>query len=87
MKWERLALPKYLGGWDIKNIKFFNMALFLRYLWSGVFYDGLWSMALKDRYMKSILYLSGFTSLRNLQLVLLTHGMVSLVFSIGLIDG
>jgi hypothetical protein len=33
VKWQRLAMPKYLGGWGLKNIFFFSKELVTKSVW------------------------------------------------------
>ena len=52
VNWERLSEIKCLGGWDIKNIQWFNTALSMQSMWRGLFGKGLWSEVLRGKYIK-----------------------------------
>jgi hypothetical protein len=42
VKWDRIAKPKELGGWGLKNMYAFNQALVAKSLWRMLFNKGLW---------------------------------------------
>jgi hypothetical protein len=48
--WESISKPKVLGGWGIKNIKWFNIALVLKTIWIGLSGNGLWGEILRAKY-------------------------------------
>ena len=50
---EDLSWPKELGGWGIKNLHLFSIALRLKNLWRILHYKGLWYQVLQLKYMKS----------------------------------
>lgn len=52
MSWERLARPKKLGGQGVKNIFYFGQALAAKSLWRSLFLAGLWSVVIKEEYLK-----------------------------------
>jgi len=51
-RWEKISLPKKLGGWSIKNLSLFNLALSLKIPWRGLFGSRLWSGVLKYKYLQ-----------------------------------
>lgn len=53
-KWERIYLPKSMGGRGIKNIHWFSIALRLKCFWSGSFGTRLCSEVLKSKYLKNL---------------------------------
>ena len=53
--WEFLASPNHMGGWGIKNMTIFNIALFLKNLWRCLFDKGLWINVTKTKYLKNSL--------------------------------
>ena len=51
-KWEHLSWPNEFGGWDIKLLYGFNIALILKNLWSVLLNDGLWHRVILHKYLK-----------------------------------
>ena len=51
-KWMDLSWPKELGGWGIKNLSWFSMALRLKFFWSTLQSGGLWFQVLYCKYIK-----------------------------------
>ena len=49
--WESISKKKQLGGWDIKNIKWFNIALVLKTIWIGLSGNGPWGEILRAKYL------------------------------------
>ena len=49
---EILSKPKNVGGWDIKSLHFFNMALSMKSMWRVLFGKGLWNDVLHGKSMK-----------------------------------
>ena len=49
---ERLALPKSLGGWDVKHMHWFNLTLCLKIFWRTLFGNNLWSKVCLSKYFK-----------------------------------
>lgn len=60
--WQKLALPKTLGGWGLKNLSWFAEALGSKTLWRALFEDGLWSFTVRQKYLHFSL---SFVWLRN----------------------
>ena len=53
VSWKDLLWPKELGGWGIKNLHLFSIALRLKNLWRILHSKGLWYQVLHLKYMKS----------------------------------
>ena len=51
-KWEHLSWPNEFGGWDIKQLHGFSIALRLKNLWSVLLNDGLWHRVILHKYLK-----------------------------------
>ena len=51
--WRDLSWPKEYGGWGIKNLLWFSLALRLKSLWRILHSKGLWFQVLHFKYMKS----------------------------------
>jgi hypothetical protein len=49
--WEHLAKPKHKGGWGIRHIFKFNIALAANSLWRALTSNDIWSMIIKDKYL------------------------------------
>jgi len=52
VKWNIVALPKELRGWDLRNMHVFNLALTIKCLWRFVNNEGLWGRFTKAKYLK-----------------------------------
>ena len=52
--WKHLSWPKENGGWDIKNLHWFNIALRLNFFWMVLQNDGLWHYVLISKYLKNL---------------------------------
>ena len=50
--WKDLSWPKEFGGWGIKNLPWFILALRLKKLWRILHSKGLWYQVLHFKYMK-----------------------------------
>jgi hypothetical protein len=51
--WKKLAIPKDLGGWGLKNIFLFSKALAAKNVWSLIQGSGLWPRVLRAKYFPS----------------------------------
>jgi hypothetical protein len=49
--WDSLAKPKFTGGWGIKNLVLFNIALATKTLWRGLTTIGIWKKVIKEKYL------------------------------------
>lgn len=49
---DTLARPYKFGGWGIKELESFNIALRLKSLWRGIFGNTLWSRLIYKKYIK-----------------------------------
>jgi hypothetical protein len=49
--WEVLSRPKSSGGWGLKNLTHFNLALLAKTLWHTLFDRGLWHNIVMDKYL------------------------------------
>ena len=52
--WQQLSWPKKYGGWGIKNLHWFNLALRLKIFWVALQHDGLWHQVLIHKYLKHV---------------------------------
>ena len=50
--WQRLCAPWRAGGWDIKDIALFNVAILLKTGWRALTVPGLWHYILRAKYWK-----------------------------------
>jgi len=50
--WNLLTRPKVLGGWGLCNLELFSIALRMKSLWRGLLSQNIWSIILKDKYLK-----------------------------------
>ena len=50
--WKKLSWPKEYGGWGIKNLYWFSIALRLKNLWLVLQNDGLWHKVVVCKYLK-----------------------------------
>ena len=53
-KWEIIVWPKDKGGWALKNIFKFSLALRAKRIWLTIFGDSLWSKVLKEKYYRKL---------------------------------
>ena len=51
MKWETVVKSKEFGGWDIKNLCWYSMALHMKSMWIYLIGKGLWNMVIMDKYL------------------------------------
>jgi len=51
VRWERIALPKSMGGWGLKNIFLFSKALVAKGGWRLIKTTSLWTRVLSHKYM------------------------------------
>ena len=49
--WSSISHPKQWGGWGIKHLKVFNIALVAKIMWWALNDSGLWGILLKSKYM------------------------------------
>jgi len=52
VSWQKIFLPKVLGGWDIRQPYWFNIALCIKVAWRALTVKGLWHEVIKVKYMK-----------------------------------
>jgi hypothetical protein len=52
VKWSSLALPKYLGGWGLKNIFLFSKSLAANSSWRLITTDSLWTQVVIQKYIR-----------------------------------
>jgi hypothetical protein len=50
--WKKIAKPKKVGGWGIKNIFMFGQALAEKSLWRCLMMPGLWHEVIMKKYLK-----------------------------------
>jgi hypothetical protein len=48
--WKKLATPKSIGGWGLRNIFFFSRALATKTVWRLIHGASLWAQATKEKY-------------------------------------
>jgi len=51
VRWSKLAMPKVLGGWGIKNLIWFSKALATKSMLSFIHNDMLWGRVLSSKYL------------------------------------
>ena len=51
--WHTISRPYECGGWDIKNLDWFSLALRLKSLWLVLNGNGLWTTIIKYKYLKN----------------------------------
>ena len=51
--WKYLTWPKENGGWGIKNLNWFSIALRLKNLWMVLQNKGLWHQVIISKYLKN----------------------------------
>jgi hypothetical protein len=51
IKWSKLAMPKELGGWGIKNLVWLFRALAAKSMWRSIQNDMLWSRVMSYKYI------------------------------------
>jgi hypothetical protein len=49
--WEKIAKPKLLGGWGLRNLFIFNRALATKSLWQVLMEEGIWHRVIKYKYL------------------------------------
>lgn len=49
-----LSKLRSFGGWGIKDLDLFNLALYAKSMWRGMLDDGLWGKTLRFKYMQRI---------------------------------
>jgi hypothetical protein len=49
--WERIAMPKSLGGWGLKNIFTFSKALAEKCSWRLIKTNSLWTQVVHQKYI------------------------------------
>ena len=54
VEWEAISKPQFLGGWGIKNLSFFNLALCAKCISRCLFDNGLWGKVIRVKYLKNI---------------------------------
>jgi hypothetical protein len=52
INWRKIAKPKKVGGWGIKNIFFFGKALAAKSLWRCLNVPGLWNEVILKKYIR-----------------------------------
>ena len=52
--WQRISHPYAYGGWDVKNLEWFNMALRMKSIRMEINGNDLWSMVLKAKYLQKL---------------------------------
>ena len=50
--WREISWPKEYGGWGIKHLNWFSVALRLKNLWLVLQNDGLWHRVITNKYLK-----------------------------------
>jgi len=51
VRWDRIALPKSLGGWGLKNALLFSKALEGKVVWHLISTSSLWTRVLHQKYI------------------------------------
>jgi hypothetical protein len=66
VRWMKLAMPKQLGGWGIKNIFTFSKALETKRLWRLIYNQMLWGNVMLTKYMAGSPFEEWFCRPKNL---------------------
>lgn len=64
VRWNLLARPKSMGGWGLRRLDLFSLALRMKSLWRSMFSDTLWNKIIKDKYLRNQSVTSWLTSER-----------------------
>ena len=51
--WHTISRPYDLGGWNIKNLDWFSIALRLKSVWIVLKGEGIWSLIINHKYLKN----------------------------------
>ena len=51
VKWEKIAVPKSLGGWGLKNVFIFSKALAAKGVWRLLTTNSLWKEVVEQKYI------------------------------------
>jgi hypothetical protein len=51
--WQTLSKPRRAGGWGLKNLSSFNVALLASTFWRAVTHDSIWHQIIFDKYLDS----------------------------------
>ena len=51
VKWEKIVVPKAMGGWGLKNIFLFSKALAAKGGWHLVHAENLWTRVVVEKYI------------------------------------
>jgi hypothetical protein len=60
VSWKKIAKPKKVGGWGIKNIFSFGKALAAKSLWRCLMVPGLWHEVIHKKYLKKKIVVEWF---------------------------
>ena len=52
VKWDMITRPYAFGGWNVKNLQWFNIALSMKSLWMALSGNGIWNKVLWDKYLR-----------------------------------
>ena len=52
VRWENIACPMEMGGWGLKNMQHFSLALRAKILWLVLCGNNLWSQTIKVKYLQ-----------------------------------
>ena len=76
VKWDIIARPIGKGGWGLKNMFKFSLALRARSLWLDITSGSLWKRVLHGKYFNSFPSYSGYTIKRNSRRAFQIFGLV-----------
>jgi hypothetical protein len=65
VRWDRIANPKALGGWGLKNIFFFSKALAEKCSWRLIKTSSLWTQVIHQKYIAPLSILDWVRSLNK----------------------
>jgi ribonuclease HI len=51
--WQTLSQPRRAGGWGLKNLSTFNVALLASNFWRAVSHNSIWNQLITDKYLDS----------------------------------
>ena len=54
VKWDVIASPVEKGGWDLKNMFIFSLALRVRSIWLEIYGGSLWTRVIQVKYFNKL---------------------------------
>ena len=54
VSWDKISRPYHYGGWNVKNLDWFNVSLRMKSLWMALTGKGLWNKSLQTKYLRKL---------------------------------